>query len=103
MYADLMRPAGFQLNVQQRESIVTLPHTIDAQRETAAGHHSHTGAVSRIACDRLINLTSGGGHMSVDQRDVIFENFAGAKLICELFVRRVGLRSEEHTSELQSP
>src|SRR5689334_21653968 len=56
MDADLMRPSRLQLNVQQRESIERLPHTIQRQRIAPATYHRHARPVRRIARQWLIDL-----------------------------------------------
>src|SRR5690242_11257420 len=54
MNTDLVRAAGFQFNVEQREPIELLPHAIQRKCAASAAHNSHARAVRRIARQRLI-------------------------------------------------
>src|SRR5690349_4408732 len=55
MNANLMRAAGLQLNVEQREAIKPLPDAIQRKRAAAATHDSHSRPVGGIARQRLID------------------------------------------------
>src|SRR5690349_14342404 len=79
--ADLMRASGFQLNVEQREAIETLPHAIQRKRAASATHDGHARAVFGIASEWLIDGARISVHAPVHQRDVRLEHRTIAKLI----------------------
>src|SRR3989442_6994764 len=67
---NLMRPPRFQLNIKQREPVVSFAHPIDRESRAATAHHSHAYAIARIASDGLIDLPSALSDNPVDQRNV---------------------------------
>jgi len=91
MHTDLMRPPGFQLHIQQRESIERTPHTIQRQRIPPATHDRHARPVRTITRQRLIDLSCVRKHAPMDQRQVRLVNSPIAKLIRQILERGFSL------------
>src|SRR6266571_2038278 len=97
---NLMRPPRFQLNIKQREPVVSFANPIDRKSRAAAAHHSHAYAIARIASNGLIDLPGALNENSVDQRNVRLKDFARAKLIREFLVSVFGLGDNHQSGRL---
>jgi len=88
MDADLVRPARFELHINQREAIETFSHLKQRERTAPAAHDCHARAVCRIACERLVYLPRLILYPAVHQRNIRLEDRSIAKLIGKVFQRR---------------
>src|SRR5437763_16006368 len=87
MHSDLMRPPRLDLHVEQRESSITPTHAVQRERGATSAHDRHPRAVARVARDWLFNASALLFDATMSERDVGLENFARAKLVCEIFMR----------------
>jgi hypothetical protein len=81
MNPNLVRAAGFEFDVEQREAIETLAHTIKRERAATAADDGHARTIRRVASEGLIDASRVGLEASVDESDVRLEHRAIAKLI----------------------
>src|ERR1044071_9943141 len=87
MNPDLVRSSRLNLHVEQSEPVKPTPHAVERKRWAATAHDSHARAVARVARNRLVNRPALLRDVTVNERDVYLENFAGAKLVCQFFMR----------------
>ena len=94
MNSNLMCAAGFDLHIQQCEFLIARCDFI--QRMSGAAcvtlEHCHASAIVRAASETRFNLASIFCYASINQRRVLLEHLAVAKLIGEFFVSRIVLR-----------
>src|SRR2546423_14691475 len=67
MHANLVRPSGLQLNIDQRKPIKTPAHAIKRNRAASAAHDGHPRPIFRIAGEGWINLAGIAFSASVAQ------------------------------------
>ena len=93
----LMRAAGLDLHIQQREAAEAFGHFKNGMRCAAgsASKHRHSSSIIAAAPDASLDLAALLRHPSVDQRDVHFEHLAVAKLVRQAFVRAVVLCDDQ--------
>ena len=84
--ADLVRAAGFDVDVEEREFIEPLPNFPKAEGVAAVGGDSHLGAVPPVAGDRAVDGPFVLTRTAVDECDVGLLNGALAELVGEGFV-----------------
>src|SRR5215216_5765158 len=72
--AYLVRAAGLDLHVQQREAREALPHAPERERRPPAPHDGHARAVARVARQGLLYLPPLLFRHAVDERDVRLED-----------------------------
>jgi hypothetical protein len=70
MDADLVRPAGHEVQLQQRPAGEPLPHPVAGRRGPPVGDHRHPGPVLRIAPDPCLDPTHLGGDLPEDEGEV---------------------------------
>src|SRR5205823_7511318 len=75
MHSNLMSAPGLQFDIEQRKPIEALTDAVDRKRRSAATNDRHPRAMAGIAGNRLIDPAGISFDLSVDQRDVGFENF----------------------------
>src|SRR3982751_1184528 len=100
VHSDLVSPAGLNLDVEEGESVVMTTHAIDGERGASPRHNTHAGAVARVARDRLLDASRLLSDLTVHERDVGFENFTGAKLVREIFVRGLRLGDDDEAGSV---
>ena len=86
MHADLVRAAGFDLDIEQSEFLETLPYLPQAESLAAVGGDRHLGAVPAVAGDRAVDRAGVVTRAAVDECNVGFEDLAVAELVGEGFV-----------------
>src|SRR5437763_11356541 len=97
MHSDLVRSSRFNLNVKKREPLVTLAHAIERERGAASTNNGHACAVARVARDCLVNAPRVLLNSTMNERNVGFENFTPAKLVCQILVRSFSLGDNYET------
>src|SRR5436190_17837554 len=68
--ADLMRPAGHEVQLEQRPAGEALAHAISRRRRPAIRDDSHPGSVLRIASDRRFDPADLGPDLAQDESEV---------------------------------
>ncbi len=100
MHANLVRAPSFEFDVQQAESIEAAVNSIKRERDATATNDCHASAMAWIARNGLIDFTAIFFQLSVNQSDIGFENFAGAKLIGETLVRAFGFGDDHEPGSI---
>ena len=89
--ADLVRAAGLDIDIEEREFLEPLTHLPQAERVTAVGGYRHLGPMPSVACDRAVDGSFVFPRTAVDECDVGFFYCAVAELFGEGFVSLVVL------------
>src|SRR5215207_4537193 len=95
--AYLVRAAGLDLHVEEREAREALPHAPEREGRAPAAHDGHPRAVARVAGERLFDLPALLARHPVRERDVGLEDRARAELVREALVRAGGLGDDDDT------
>src|SRR5215216_4890358 len=94
--AYLVRAAGLDLHVEQREAREALPHAPEREGRAAAAHDGHARPVARVARERLFDPPPLLARHAVGERDVRLEDRARAELLRQTLVRPRGLRDGDN-------
>ena len=90
-----MRASGLKLDIEQRESFEALTNEKNRECRPTGAHDSHARAVARIARYRLVDFAGLAIDLSVNQRDVGFENLTRPKLIGQIRVSCFSFRRHQ--------
>ena len=99
MNSNLMRASGFDLHIQQCEFLIAGCDFIDrmSRAPCVTLEHAHTCAIVRASSEARLNFASIFRYATMNQRGVLLEDLAVAKLIGKFFVRHIVLRDNEQT------
>src|SRR5947199_369393 len=99
VYADLVRAASSDLNLEQRAIGETPQDAILAPRLAALGHpRRHAHAPHRVASDRLLDPSTLRLDHSVHQSEIRFADTAGGELPGQTAMGAVGLGDQQHST-----
>src|ERR1051325_8607817 len=97
MDSDLVRPSALDFDIKERKSFVSCAHAVEREGLTPAAHNRHARAIARVARDGLLYAPCVFRDAPVNKSNIGFEDFARAKLVCQLLVRLFILGDKDET------
>src|SRR6185369_14986075 len=95
--SNLMRAAGFDLNLQQREVLIAVGDFVNRVSRPARSplQHRHASPVVRAASNASFDLSALVGEAAIDEGDVQLVHLPLAKLIRQSLMCEIILRNDK--------